>query len=114
MNAFVFLLLFTMPSFGGPVRATFEAPTLARCQELQPTITAKLNESGMRKYELVECHKPGPTPLHPGVSRFNFVVDDLKIEAEFQTLDGCKRIEKVILRELDKNNVTVVEHTPCR
>ena len=57
MNVFVFLLLFTMPSFGGPVKVKFEFQTLDGCQRLQKVVTRELAQNGMDKYELVECHR---------------------------------------------------------
>ena len=56
MNVFVFLLLFTMPSFGGPVRVQFEFTTLDGCQRIQKVVTRELAKNGMDNYELVACH----------------------------------------------------------
>lgn len=56
MNVFVFLLLFTMPSFGGPVTVRFEFQTLDGCQRLQKVVTKELATYAMNKHELVECH----------------------------------------------------------
>lgn len=115
MNVFVFLLLFTMPSFGGPVTATFEVPTtLDRCVAVQYTVMRKLNENGMKKYELVECHQTTPAVPRSGVFVFTLLIEDTKAAVEFQTLDGCQRIQKVVLRQLEKNNVTEYELVECR
>ncbi len=57
MTAFVFLLLFTLPSFGGPVKVRFEFQTLDGCQRVQKVVTRQLSENGMNKYELVECRE---------------------------------------------------------
>ncbi len=56
MNVFVFLLLFTMPSFGGPVKVRFEFQTEDGCQRIQKVVTRELATYAMNKHELVECH----------------------------------------------------------
>ena len=55
MTTFVFLLLFTLPTFGGPVTVRFEFQTLDGCQRIEKVVTRKLAENGMNKYELIEC-----------------------------------------------------------
>ena len=57
MTVFVFLLLFTMPSFGGAVKVKFEFQTLDGCERIQKVVTRELAKNGMDKYELVECHE---------------------------------------------------------
>lgn len=57
MTVFVFLLLFALPSFGGPITVRFEFQTLDGCQRIQKVVMRQLAENGMNKYELVECAK---------------------------------------------------------
>ena len=56
----VFLLLFTMPSFGGPVSVKFEFTTEDACQRLQKVVVRELATYSMNKYTLVECHAVTP------------------------------------------------------
>ena len=55
----IFLLLFTLPSFGGPVEVRFKFTDLDSCKRLQKTVVRQLAEMSMNKYELVECHELG-------------------------------------------------------
>ena len=57
MSSWIFLLLFTMPSFGGPVTVTFEFTTQDGCRGLQKVVTKELATYSMNKDELVECHE---------------------------------------------------------
>ena len=54
--SWVFLLLFTLPSFGGPVTVRFEFTSEDGCQRIQKVVLNELDKNGMNKYDLVECH----------------------------------------------------------
>lgn len=56
----VFLLLFTLPSFGGPVTVRFEFTTEDGCRRIQKVVVRELAEAGSNKYQLVECYTNGP------------------------------------------------------
>ena len=57
MSVFVFLLLFTLPSFGGPVEVRFQFTDLDSCKKLQKVVVRQLAEMSMNKYELRECRE---------------------------------------------------------
>lgn len=62
MLTWVFLLLFALPSFGGPVEVKFTFTTEDACRRLQRVVVREMAQISMNKYELVECHGT-PAPM---------------------------------------------------
>ena len=52
-----FLLLFAMPSFGGPEEVRFTFTVEVSCQKLPRVVVREMAKMSMDKYELVECHE---------------------------------------------------------
>ena len=56
----VFILLFTLPTFGGPVRVQFEFASQDGCQRIQKVVLRELAQNAMQKFDLIECHAVTP------------------------------------------------------
>lgn len=69
MNIFVFLLLFTMPSFGGAVKVRFEFQTLDGCQRIEKVVLRELEKNGMNKFTHEPCAEVQREPIKPSAFR---------------------------------------------
>jgi hypothetical protein len=56
----IFVLLFTLPTFGGPVRVQFEFTSLDGCQRIQKVVLKELAQNAMQKFDLIECYAYTP------------------------------------------------------
>ena len=52
---FWFILVFTMPSFGGAVEVRITAQTIDGCERLQKVVVRELRDRKMEKFTLKSC-----------------------------------------------------------
>ena len=62
MTIWVFILLFQLPSFGGPTSVAFAFQTEDGCRRMQKVVMRELTERQMTRFTVIQDCTPTPAP----------------------------------------------------